>query len=163
MFTHILCPIDGSECSLEALDIAARLASEQSAKLTICTVVDPSKAAAMAFGDPPMTAACFDALDEEGKLLVADAAARVKQSTTAQAVCLDGQPVESIVEYTVANACDLIVMGSHGRSGIRRALLGSVAEGVLHKTDVPVMVIRWTGRVSTIPSNVNTQKATAAT
>lgn len=142
MFKNILCPIDGSDTSLQALDVAARLAAEQKAELTICTVVDPAKASAMAFGDPAMSAACFDALDGEAKAMVADAAARVKDIVAAQVATVSGAPVQSIVDYLVSHPYDLIVMGSHGRSGISRAFIGSVAEGVLRHANVPVLVIR---------------------
>ncbi len=146
MFKHILCPIDGSQFSLQALDFAARFAGEQGAQLTICTVTNPAKAAAMAFGDPPMSAACLDALDDESKALVADAAARLKNVVNAVSIALDGQPVQTIAEYATEMCADLIVMGSHGRTGLKRAVLGSVAEGVLRKAKVPVMIARGAGR-----------------
>lgn len=146
MFKHILCPIDGSACALEALDTAANLASEQNASLTIFSVADPSQAAAMAFGDPAMTGACLDAIDNEADAVVRDAAARVAATIIARVATLTGQPISSIVEFAALNACDLIVMGSHGRGGIQRALVGSVAEGVIRHASVPVMVIRWSKR-----------------
>ncbi len=146
MFKHILCPIDGSLGSLEALDVAAKLAAEQHAALTICMVVDPSQAAAMAFGDPGMSGACLDALDEEAAQIVHDAALRVAATSSASTATVTGQPVTSIVDYANSNACDLIVMGSHGRGGIQRALIGSIAEGVLRHASIPVMVIRWSER-----------------
>lgn len=96
----------------------------------------------MAFGDPASSMACFDALHDEGKALAADAAAMVKDTITADVATLDGQPAASIVDYAAANAFDLVVMGSHGRGGIQRALIGSVAEGVLRHAQQPVMVIR---------------------
>jgi len=142
VFKHILCPIDGSDTSLGALQAAAKLAAEQNARLTICTVVSPSKAAALAFGDPAMSALCFGALEDEGKKLVDDAAQLVKDVTPAQTAALDGETVECIVTYARDNHCDLIVMGSHGRSGIHRALIGSVAEGVVRHAHAPVLVIR---------------------
>ncbi|HEV3153827.1 MAG TPA: universal stress protein [Candidatus Baltobacteraceae bacterium] len=141
MFTSILCPIDGSDTSLYALDMAADLAAEQGAQLTVCTVVNPSKASAMAFGDPAMSAACFDALDDEASAMVADALKAISQ-TKAQGVRLDGNTVDCIVHYATEQKCDLIVMGSHGRSGIQRALIGSVAEGVLRNANIPVLVVR---------------------
>lgn len=146
MFKHILCPIDGSECALEALDVAAKLASEQNAALTICSVADPSQAAAMAFGDPAMTGACLDALDDEADAVVREAAAREAATIIAHTAALTGQPIPAIVEYAASNGCDLIVMGSHGRGGIQRALVGSVAEGVIRHASVPVLVIRWSQR-----------------
>jgi nucleotide-binding universal stress UspA family protein len=148
VFKHILCPVDGSDTSVHALDLAAKLAVEQNASLTICLVVSPSKAAAMAFGDPAMSAMCFGALEDEGKSLVENATALVKDRITPRTAVLDGEPVTSIVDYAASNACDLIVMGSHGRGGIQRALIGSVAEGVLRHASVPVMVTRLTKRAS---------------
>lgn len=142
MFKHILCPIDGSQGSLEALDVAAKFAAEQRAALTICMAVDPSQAAAMAFGDPGMSAACLNALDDEAAHILHDAAGRVTATIGARTTTLTGQAVPSIVDFAASNGCDLIVMGSHGRSGISRALIGSVAEGVLRHSGVPVMVIR---------------------
>lgn len=143
MFKHILCPIDGSAGSLRALDVAARLAAEQQAELTVCIVVDPSQAAAMAFGDPGMSAACYAALEEEAKQTLSDGAVRASATILAKRIVLTGQTVPAIVEYSTRHICDLIVMASHGRTGIQRALIGSVAEGVVRHASVPVMIIRW--------------------
>lgn len=142
MFKHILVPIDGSDCSQHALDMAAAFAREQHARLTICTVVDPAKAAAMAFGEASMAAACLDALDDEGKGLVQDAAGRVQAIWAAEVAVLDGAPVDSIIEYAREAGSDLIIIGSHGRSGLPRLFLGSVAEGVIRNAASPVMVVR---------------------
>ena len=57
-----------------------------------------------------------------------------------------GQPHDMIADYARDNDIDLIVMGSHGRSGIRRALLGSVTERTLRSTHVPVLVVDYRGR-----------------
>jgi nucleotide-binding universal stress UspA family protein len=142
MFKHILVPVDGSDCALAALEVGARFAREQQARLTVCTVVDPAKAAAMAFGEATMAAACLDALDEEGKALVHDAVSRVQSIWSAEAAVVDGAPVDSIVEYTARCGADLVIIGSHGRSGLQRLFLGSVAEGVVRNVSVPVMVVR---------------------
>lgn len=142
MFKNILCPVDGSRGSFQALDVAAKFAAEQRARLTICSVVDPSQAAAMAFGDPGMSSACYDALLEEAKHLLSDAAARASVTIRADVAVLNGQTPRSIVHYAAEHHCDLIIMGSHGRTGIQRALVGSVAEGVLRHAGVPVMIIR---------------------
>lgn len=142
MFKQILVPIDGSDCSLHALELAAAFAKEQQARLNVCTVVDPAKAAAMAFGEASMAAACLDALDDEGKALVEEAAARVRPMWPADVTVLDGAPVDSIVQYARESGADLIVIGSHGRSGLPRLFLGSVAEGVIRNATAPVMVVR---------------------
>jgi nucleotide-binding universal stress UspA family protein len=142
MFKQILVPVDGSDCSLHALDVAAAFAREQQARLSVVTVVDPAKAAAMAFGEASMAAACMDALDDEGKTLVEDAVARVRATWTADVAVLDGAPIDSIVEHARGTGADLIIIGSHGRSGLSRLVLGSVAEGVIRHSTVPVMVVR---------------------
>lgn len=142
MFKRILVPIDGSDCARAALEMAAAFAREQGARLTICTVVDPARAAAMAFGEAAMAAACLDALDEEGRALVQDAASRVRSLCTAEVAVLDGAPVDAIVQYAAESEADLIIVGSHGRSGFQRLMLGSVAEGVIRNAVVPVMVVR---------------------
>jgi nucleotide-binding universal stress UspA family protein len=142
MFKHILVPIDGSDCSLQALEVGARFAREQNALLSVCTVVDPAKAAAMAFGEAAMATACLDALDEEGKALVNDAVARIQSIWAADPAVLQGAPVESIVEYANSAGADLVILGSHGRGGLQRLLLGSVAEGVIRSAHISVMVVR---------------------
>lgn len=150
VFKHILCPVDGSPASLEALDAAAKLAAEQRSRLTICMALAPSQAAAMAYGDPRMIGACLDALDSEAAQIVESASRRVAATIEAQTATITGSTIAAIVDYATSNACDLIVMGSHGRGGIQRALLGSVTEGVMRHSNVPVMVIRWSGRVARI-------------
>lgn len=141
MFKHILCPVDGSNTSLQALELAARLAEEQHARLTICMAVDAAKAAAMAFGDPGMTGAAYNALYDEARASLASISALVTPVAPDQ-MLVEGAPVEAIVECASKRGCDLIIIGSHGRSGIKRALLGSVAEGVVRTAAVPVMVVR---------------------
>lgn len=168
MFKHILVPIDGSDCAYHALDIAAAFALEQGAQLSVCTVVDPAKAAAMAFGEASMAAACLDALDDEGKGLVEQAARRVQTIVHADVCVLDGAPVDSIVQYAQGCGADLIVLGSHGRTGLPRFFLGSVAEGVIRNSAVPVMVVRQVPvtKAAVDPAEaipVRAQKAPAAT
>ncbi|HKU66956.1 MAG TPA: universal stress protein [Candidatus Baltobacteraceae bacterium] len=146
MFKRILCPIDGSDAAARALNVAAELARDQQAELLICSDVDPSHAAAMAFGDPGMSALCYDALESEAQALLREAAARVGDLVAVQTIRVSGQPSSGILECAASAGADLIVMGSHGRSGIERALLGSVAESVLRHASVPVMVVRRDGR-----------------
>lgn len=142
MFKHVLAPIDGSECSLNALQVAAQFARDQGARLTIGTVVDPAKAAAMSFGEATMTAACLDALDEEGRALLDAAEKQVAPILAADVQLLSGPTVETIDDYARSSGADLIVIGSHGRTGLPRLFIGSVAEGVLRHASVPVLVVR---------------------
>lgn len=141
MFKHILAPIDGSDCSLWALEAAAHFAAEQHARLTVCTVIDLGKAAALAFGDPATMQAAMDALNASSKALVDDATARIAP-IAGDAIVLQGPTVDTIVDYATSHAVDLIVIGSHGRSGVPRFFLGSVAEGVIRHAHMPVLVVR---------------------
>ena len=146
---------------MHALDTAAAFAREQQARLTICTVVDPAKAAAMAFGEASMAAACLDALDDEGKGLVRDAATRVQAVTPADVVVLDGAPVDAITDYAHSSGADLVIIGSHGRTGLSRLFLGSVAEGVIRNASAPVMVVRRAPVAK--PAAAKSETATQAT
>lgn len=159
MFNHILVPIDGSDCSLGALDVAAQFARDQRARLSICTVVDPAKAAAMAFGEATMAAACLDALDEEGKALLEGAAVQVRDISPAEVQLLEGPTVESIIDYAKTLGADMLVIGSHGRTGLPRLFLGSVAEGVLRHAAIPVMVVRQVPVTQTFRVHADAEKA----
>lgn len=152
MFKHILCPIDGSTCSLHALDAAAHLAREEHSRLTICYVIDPAKAAGVALGDPSLTAPFYQALRREGDTMLTHAAVGVRANVQVETILLDGFVVETILEYAQKNDCDLIVMGSHGRGGFQRLLIGSVAEGVLRHSNVPVMIVRFREAESAAPA-----------
>jgi nucleotide-binding universal stress UspA family protein len=145
LFKKILVPVDGSEPSDAAVALAIRLASDQHATLIFLHVSEVAKISAMV----STTAMCADpsaALDAElafGKesLLRAEAAAR-QGAVVAVALLDEGNSSETILDATIQNAADLIVIGSHGRGGIQRVLLGSVTEAVLRHSNVPVLVTR---------------------
>jgi nucleotide-binding universal stress UspA family protein len=105
----------------------------------------------MAFGDPAMSNACLDALEDDAKVMIADAAARVQNTVVAHTAVISGQPVDGIVQYAAEHGNDIIIMGSHGRSGIQRALLGSVTEGVVRHANVPVLIHRFQKKSRTEP------------
>ena len=116
----------------------------------------------MAFGEAAMSAACMDALDEESKALVQDAAARVHRTWSADVEVLDGPPVDSIVVYARESGADLVIVGSHGRSGLSRLVLGSVAEGVVRSSPVPVLVVRHAGSAHSHASGAHSAEAPAS-
>lgn len=145
MFKKILVPVDGSEPSDAAVVLAVRLAHDQQAKLLFLHVSEVAKIAAMVSS----TATCVDpspALDAEQAageeaLRRAEAAAG-NGAVAAESLLVQGASADAIVKTSRQAGVDLIVMGSHGRGGIPRALLGSVAEGVLRQSAVPVLVAR---------------------
>ena len=132
---NILCPVDFSECSDASLDLASQLAMENSAKLYIVHVEETSAVIRPGLFDrlPPLT------WKERYKL---SKAVPTKSGIRFEHKLLIGDPAEKIVEYAKTNDIDLIVMGSHGRTGLLRAIVGSVADAVIRRSPVPVLTLR---------------------
>jgi nucleotide-binding universal stress UspA family protein len=94
----------------------------------------------------------LEALDEEGRVRLAEAVSRCAQANvTPTAELLHDAPVPAILAAAKKYACDLIVMGTHARTGVARLFLGSTTEGVLRWSDVPVLTIRAEGAVQRQP------------
>jgi nucleotide-binding universal stress UspA family protein len=87
---------------------------------------------------PPPTPEAAQGIQESLGVL---AAAVREAGIECQTKSVEGNPGDEIVDYAAKIGADMIVMGSHGRSGVRRLLLGSVAEKVLHRTTCPVLVV----------------------
>lgn len=139
---RILVPVDGSEPSQHALDAAVGLARTLDGTVIVCHVVDLAKAAMMTFGNPQFSAGCIDALREEGASIVQASRDRIGTLAGGVETCLlQGNPSEAIVDVARERGVTWIVMGSHGRTGLSRMLVGSVAEGVLRHAPVPVMIV----------------------
>ncbi|MBV8149304.1 MAG: universal stress protein [Candidatus Eremiobacteraeota bacterium] len=135
-------PVDGSEISLNALDVAADFAQTLKSKLVVCHVVDVARAAAMTYGESQFVGGCLEALRDEGRSIVQIAADRLRPlAQGAETRLLEGAPVEQILKIVEELHAAWIVMGSHGRSGLSRALLGSVAEDVVRHAHVPVTIV----------------------
>jgi nucleotide-binding universal stress UspA family protein len=139
MYDTILLPTDGSGPSEDACEHAIGLASAYGATLhTIYVVDDDALRAARIDSDVVVSG-----FESEGETLVGDVA------TAADAAGVDcvtavphGHPHEVITRYATENDVDLIVMGTHGRHGVSRFLLGSVTERVVRSSDVPVLTVR---------------------
>ena len=143
MFKHIIVPIDGSDFSLQAVDLAASLAKEQRATCTALTVIDIIPAAALAAATPDLVNAWLETLEEQAHIAVDAAVSRMRLAgAQANGEVAKGFPPDLIMEVAKRNHGDLIVMGSHGRSGLRRLFLGSVAESVLRSSPIPVLMVR---------------------
>ena len=142
-FTHVLCPIDLSESSAGALACATAFARWYKARLTVLNVVptfDPVQVQSGQLGGPvsivrPVSRE--EVLDALRQAVDVAGGAEVKATLAAEA----GDPVATIVDQAVGMRVDLIVMGTHGRSGFDRFLLGSVAEKVLRRAPCDVLVV----------------------
>jgi nucleotide-binding universal stress UspA family protein len=138
-FQHVLCPIDFSACSRLAVDLAAEFVEPGGAGITLLHVLELPVTAS---GEPP-TAELIRTLDAHaGKLLEAWAAElRAKVSVPVTTHWRIGNPGgQTLAMVDEQPGFDLVVAGSHGRTGLRRALLGSVAEKIVPHPPCPVLV-----------------------
>lgn len=145
IYQRILVPIDGSTTAERALQEAIRLADSQT-KLRLVYVLEeifPLDTESYAFVD---YAGLQEAVRLTGERTLAQAAEKVRQSgTVVETALLDtkGEHIASVIGNEASQwQADLIAIGTHGRSGLSRLLLGSVAEGVARSAPVPVLLVR---------------------
>ncbi len=138
-FSRILCPIDFERDSMEALELACRLAKQNSATVYLLTVIGAPSTAAAAL--PPV--ALNPNLEFEAECVRRlEAIARDKLAGASHEIFVaSGNAAPEILNLTDKQDIDLIVMGTHGRTGLKHFLLGSVAERVVRESPVPVLTI----------------------
>lgn len=145
MYQRILVPIDGSATSERALQEAIKLAAGKSLLRLVYVLEEiySLDAEAYAFVD---YAALQEAMRNTGGRILAQAAKKVqKAGSKVETALLDvsGERIAGAIDGEALNwGADLIVIGTHGRSGISRLLLGSVAEAVARGSSVPVLLVR---------------------
>ena len=145
MYKKILVPIDGSETAALGLKEAIALAAPLKSTLRILNVTNDFALMVEMSG-----AIDFEkvrqGLNEHGEKLLAEAKALAARSDVpAETTLLElhgGRVADCIVREAESSHCELIVLGTHGRRGFRRALLGSDAEGVVRASPVPVLLVR---------------------
>jgi len=148
MYKHILIATDGSELADKGVQHGLSLAAPLGAKVTIVAVTAPlDPRAAQAARDAGLMdpAGRYDQnIDEEMKKRFASIEERAahKGITIELRHEIDDHPAEAIVRLAEMTKCDLIVMSSHGRRGIRRMVLGSQTAEVVTHTTIPVLVVR---------------------
>ena len=137
---HILVPVDFSEGTRHAIDYALSLGGEFSARLTLLHVHKPIYIPATEVGFDYAASERYGAGEAEAHLkdLAASVPAEIKVDTQMRY----GIPWDCIVKWAVEHRVDLIVMPTHGRSGLKHLLLGSVAERVIRHAHCPVLVVR---------------------
>lgn len=140
MFDSVLIPTDGSERSRRAAAHGIALAAVYDATVHALNVIDTQ---ALEIGDFTNLAQIHDALETQGESAtgaITELAAAHDLETVA--AVRDGTPARTILDYANEAGVDCIAMGTHGRTGIRRTLLGSVAERVVRVADRPVLTAR---------------------
>ncbi|WP_049987060.1 universal stress protein [Halobellus rufus] len=141
MYDDVLVPTDGSDGTMQALEHALDIASTRDATIHALSVMDRRLYLAAGDDQKAELKETMEADAQSAVERVAEAAdeAGVDFTTTVR----DGIPYREILEYAEDNGIDLIVMGTHGRSGKDKlANLGSVTERVVENTDKPILVVR---------------------
>lgn len=149
MYTHILISTDGSELAQNGVDHGLSLAKALGSKVTIVTVTEPFSGSGTigytGWSTLGVEMEKFEARSEKEAqaILALVKEAADKMGLTAETIhATNPFPAAAIVETAKEQDCNLIVMASHGRRGIRRALLGSQAAEVVSTSNIPVLVIR---------------------
>lgn len=140
-YKNILIATDGSENTIKAISYGLEIARISRAKAHAIYVMDTSS-----FSSMPMDTGweiMYEILQKEG----AKATLKVKEAgeiagVEVEEIIAEGHPSNEIINYAEENNIDLIVMGTLGKTGIDRFLLGSVAEKVVRNSRIPVMVVR---------------------
>ena len=146
-FKKILVPLDFSAHSDEALRVACQMAETFGASVTLMNVFSPPIYPTPEGSYVALPTVYADLVAANNKRLE-DTTASVKRdhpSLTVESCVLEGVPFREIVGFARKHAFDLIVMGTHGRTGLKHALLGSVAEKVVRKAPCAVLTVRLAG------------------
>ena len=155
MFKKILVPLDGSEHSLRALEIAVQIAKKFEAKITLIhvysvgirPVVMPEPTTLTPIGVPVMAptdvSKIAEATRKAGAAILADGEEKVKaEGIEVETLLKEGHSVQEIIKTAKEGGFDLIVIGARGISKIREIILGSVSDGVVHNAPCPVLVVK---------------------
>lgn len=143
-FRHILVPLDGSTLAEESIPLVARLATLCGARVTLLRVVIPR----LVVGQPSYVVQfdvqLLEEYERDAERYVESEAARLRESVAnvESVVLLADNPPRAILDWADQQGADLIAMSTHGRSGFRRFMLGSVADKVVRSAQVPVLLTR---------------------
>jgi len=142
MTKRLLVPVDGSDPADAALEFA--LEEYPDADITALSVIDPTD---VGYGSAEAAPSTFEHLQQSAEERTEAVLEAAREMASEQGIELTtetviGMPSRAIVEFAENNELDGIVIGSHGREGVTRVLLGSVAESVVRRSPVPVTVVR---------------------
>ena len=150
MSKRILVPVDGSRPSNRGLVEAIKMAQRQKARLVLLHVVDERAVALSPEVGGVYLDRLMDVMRESGKQILAKAAAAARARRVKASTVLVENITRTVADVIVGQTrkwrADLIVIGTHGRRGISRLVMGSDAEGVVRTTPVPVLLVRASTR-----------------
>jgi nucleotide-binding universal stress UspA family protein len=145
-YDTVLLPTDGSDCAEAAVDHAVALAEAFDAEIDVVSVVDVNTVAAQS--ELTNARLVLDELEGQAENAIERVVDRVSEAGIAgETAVIQGAPASGVMDYAEEAGVDLIVMGTHGRSGIDRFLLGSTTERLIRHASVPVVSVRGDGVV----------------
>ena len=147
---NILCPVDHSDCSKEALKYAVSFAIKDNSKLYLLHVID------IRTFDESINAMTPQIPDDETlaqlKTKLLDCIPEeMRDDMNVEALVVQGIPFVEIISTAKKNDIDMIVLGSHGRTGITHMMMGSVSEKVVRKAPCPILIVRKSNQKFTAP------------
>lgn len=155
MFEWILVPLDGSRFGSQALRLASEMAKRFNAEIALMQVVKPAMPLSASIGIAPGTENAIGAELSVGAAIAEDKrnAANAKRYLSRKARelrskgiktsyhAVTGEPADAIIKYTRKKKVGMVVMSSHGKGGLKRAIMGSVADKVIRESAKPVLVV----------------------
>jgi len=142
MFNTILVAVDESAAAKEAVRVAVELALLDRAALVLANVVDVAKLVSVAGYDSPYPADALEVLTGASQRLLDEFKTRYAPSGLTITTALgEGDAIDELVRLADEHDAGLICIGTHGRTGLARLFIGSVAEGVLRSAQIPVLVV----------------------
>lgn len=139
MYDAVLVPTDGSEAAADAANHAYSLGERYDATVHVLAVVEKSESTTIVGQGDEKLETLHDEGTDSTRRIVEEALSRDIEATGAVEM---GDPARTILTYATEHDIDLIVMSTHGRSGVGRFLMGSVTERVLRDGDIPVLAVQ---------------------
>lgn len=131
VFETVMVPTDGSKFSLRAEDVAISVAKNFKGKLVVVHIIDEKLIYP------------FEVLEDEGNTILDKAAFKAEeQGVDVDKVLLVGNPAHDMAKIVEKTGADLVVIGTHGKTGLTKILMGSVAENTLKTVKVPVLLVK---------------------
>lgn len=131
MFERVMVPTDGSEFAARSEDIAIEIAKKFNSTLVVVHVIDDKLIYP------------FEVLEDEGKSILKKVREKAeKEELTIEEVLLVGSPTHDMEKIVKKTASDLVVIGTHGKTGLEKLILGSVAESALKTVKAPVLLVK---------------------
>lgn len=140
----IVAALDFSDATESVVETAGKVAAAFGATLSLVHVVEPEPSYS-AYGFTPEEFPAIHTFQQEAKTRAGTALevhkGRVKDGVEVNVQLLEGNPLSALLDYAMAQDADLVVLGSHGHGVVASVLLGSVAEGVVRKAEIPALVV----------------------